>query len=150
MMTLEEAIRHCEEKSCSNSECAAEHRQLAEWLTELQRLKEPKGVVEAYEAYYDDTWDNHGGKAMVVNNEHDIWFPSAACEDFFKAGAEWQLEQLMKDSVLCGGDGWFINNKRNCRKNGRFHKYYESAITHDKPLPMENGKDYRLIVIKKD
>lgn len=62
--------------------------------------------------------------------------------------AQWQKEQLMKDSVLCGVDGWFINNKRNCRKNGRFYKYYESTITHDKPLPMENGKDYRLITIK--
>ena len=64
--------------------------------------------------------------------------------------AEWQKQQIMKDSVLCGVDGWFINNKRNCRKNGRFYKYYESTITHDKPLPMENGKDYRLITIKED
>ena len=36
MMTLEEAIRHCQEKSCGNSECAKEHKQLAEWLRELQ------------------------------------------------------------------------------------------------------------------
>ena len=65
-----------------------------------------------------------------------------------KAGAQWQKEQMLKDSVLCGGDGWFINGKRNCRKNGRFHKYYVSTITHDKELPMKNGKDYRLVVIK--
>ena len=53
-MTLEEAIRHCEEvaKSCQLKaydierddykdleECAAEHRQLAEWLRELKRLR---------------------------------------------------------------------------------------------------------------
>ncbi len=67
-----------------------------------------------------------------------------------KFGAKWKEQQMIKDSVLCGVDGWFINNKRNCRKNGRFHKYYVSTITHDKPLPMENGKDYRLIVIKED
>lgn len=36
MMTLEEAIMHCQEKSCGNSECALEHKQLAEWLRELQ------------------------------------------------------------------------------------------------------------------
>lgn len=68
--------------------------------------------------------------------------------DAIEYGMKLQKEQMMKDSVLCGVDGWFINNKRNCRKNGRFYKYYESTITHDKPLPMENGKDYRLITIK--
>lgn len=37
MMTLQEAIRHCEETAdrCQD-ECGAEHRQLAEWLQELQ------------------------------------------------------------------------------------------------------------------
>lgn len=35
-MTLEEAIMHCQEKSCGKSECALEHKQLAEWLRELQ------------------------------------------------------------------------------------------------------------------
>ena len=39
MMTLEEAIEHCEEKACNNSACAAEHKQLAEWLKELQALR---------------------------------------------------------------------------------------------------------------
>ena len=57
-MTLDEAIRHCEEKAehlkqgAQNSqsmtaaeqadclECAKEHEQLAEWLKELKRYKE--------------------------------------------------------------------------------------------------------------
>lgn len=39
-MTLDEAIQHCEEKSCGNSECAKEHIQLAGWLTELKKLRE--------------------------------------------------------------------------------------------------------------
>lgn len=43
MMTLEEAIRHCQEKSCGNSECAKEHEQLAQWLIELKQLKAQKG-----------------------------------------------------------------------------------------------------------
>lgn len=38
-MDLEEAIRHCEEKSCGNSPCAQDHQQLAEWLKELKELK---------------------------------------------------------------------------------------------------------------
>lgn len=61
MMTLDEAIQHCEEQvvlleesaegcdlydpvekqiACKSGECAAEHRQLAEWLKELKRLRE--------------------------------------------------------------------------------------------------------------
>ena len=39
-MTLDEAIQHCEEKGCYNTECAIEHRQLAEWLQELKKYKE--------------------------------------------------------------------------------------------------------------
>ena len=39
MMTLEEAIEHCTQKACGNDECSKEHKQLAEWLKELQELK---------------------------------------------------------------------------------------------------------------
>lgn len=54
-MTLEEAIKHCEEvaeaneRSCkakphanleSYLECAAQHRQLAKWLEELKEIKQ--------------------------------------------------------------------------------------------------------------
>ena len=38
-MKLDEAIQHCKEKSCGNSLCAKEHKQLAEWLTELKCLR---------------------------------------------------------------------------------------------------------------
>lgn len=39
-MTIEEAIEHCEGRALADcSECAAEHRQLAEWLTELKKCK---------------------------------------------------------------------------------------------------------------
>ena len=39
MMTLEEAIKYCEERACDNTECSTEHKQLAEWLKELSELK---------------------------------------------------------------------------------------------------------------
>jgi hypothetical protein len=41
-MTLDEAIKHCEEKSSDDSickECRADHKQLAAWLSELKRLR---------------------------------------------------------------------------------------------------------------
>ena len=46
MMTLEEAILHCDEVAdrCAvtdgNRKCEIEHRQLAEWLRELKKLRE--------------------------------------------------------------------------------------------------------------
>lgn len=43
MMTLDEAIEHCKEKSCSNTKCAREHRQLEEWLKELKEYKKRYG-----------------------------------------------------------------------------------------------------------
>ena len=43
MMTIDEAIRHCEDVAndkCGCAEdCVSEHRQLAEWLKELQRYQ---------------------------------------------------------------------------------------------------------------
>lgn len=51
-MTLDEAIKHCEEVAdydCYGEKqlkCAEEHRQLAEWLKELKRLREQMGRAE--------------------------------------------------------------------------------------------------------
>lgn len=36
MMTLDEAIEHCKEKSCDDTICGKNHKQLAEWLAELK------------------------------------------------------------------------------------------------------------------
>lgn len=65
-MTLDEAIKHCEEvaeeleeeaiKGCCDDseimdkcfECAKEHRQLAEWLKELMALKENDDVKDVF------------------------------------------------------------------------------------------------------
>lgn len=67
-MTLEEAIKHCEEvaelneectriykdqgdtmASYSCSECASEHRQLADWLRELKWYREDTRFADLYE-----------------------------------------------------------------------------------------------------
>ena len=53
MMTLDEAIKHCEEKA-ECSECGKEHEQLACWLKELKSYKEkdikkrPLKIVDRY------------------------------------------------------------------------------------------------------
>jgi hypothetical protein len=38
-MTLDEAIQHAEEQGVDGNACAADHRQLAEWLRELKQFK---------------------------------------------------------------------------------------------------------------
>lgn len=40
-MTLNEAIKHCDEVigSCPNYDCIADHYQLRNWLEELRKLK---------------------------------------------------------------------------------------------------------------
>lgn len=46
MVTLDEAIQHCEEIVCEHNECASEHKQLAEWLKELKELKESENLID--------------------------------------------------------------------------------------------------------
>ena len=43
MMTIDEAIEHCYDivnNECKNYECRLDHKQLAEWLTELKKYRE--------------------------------------------------------------------------------------------------------------
>lgn len=39
-MKLDEVIQHAKEVACNNGDCAYEHEQLAEWLTELQERRD--------------------------------------------------------------------------------------------------------------
>lgn len=50
-MTLDEAIEHAKKKSCELYDkgcvdCAAEHRQLANWLHELKVLREENAALK--------------------------------------------------------------------------------------------------------
>ena len=40
IMTLDEAIKHCEEIVCKNNECKEDYKQLASWLKELKCLRQ--------------------------------------------------------------------------------------------------------------
>ena len=58
MLTLDEAIRHAEEKACGNTGCAEEHRQLAKWLKELKwRRVKMDNFARACESYR--SWVNY-------------------------------------------------------------------------------------------
>lgn len=77
-MTLDEAIKHCEETSKFKSEegqearlqeqdkyaeecfkCAEEYRQLAEWLKELKEFRLLLGTVESARWLY-ESWERYG------------------------------------------------------------------------------------------
>ena len=55
-MTLDEAIKHCEEQAeiIECNECAKEHRQLAEWLNELKQSKDVLDKIRAEIMKLDD------------------------------------------------------------------------------------------------
>lgn len=117
----------------------------------IDSMQEEPTIPDIVDEHFDEMLGEEPVSEDLEEAADNCYYRNHACaRESFIEGAQWQKQQMMKDSVLCGVDGWFINNKRNCRKNGRFHKYYVSTITHDKPLPMENGKDYRLIIIKED
>lgn len=96
-MTLEEAIKHCEEKSCGEGQCAIEHKQLADWLKELQRLKQqPQGLDEAAEEYAEknkNEWEAPIESLICgtprTRTDNDKW----EIKEAFKAGAEWMAGQ---------------------------------------------------------
>lgn len=86
---------------------------------EVKKVKEEpvnNDLEEAYDEYYDETWDDHGGKAMVVDGYHDIWFPSQATGDFYKAGAQWQKERDQSTIELAEDHAYFAGSE-NTRKN---------------------------------
>ena len=92
MMTLESAIRHCEEvaeeqdRLCKANdefnisqpkwrECAKEHRQLAEWLRQLKKLKEkaePQVVHYIYDERFEDDADAYCPNCNELLN--DYWW----------------------------------------------------------------------------
>ena len=89
-MTIEEAIKHCEEVAKENeyaskkgiwflpenevkdikeqcAECAADHKQLADWLRELQELREKHWGECRQIAHYDDEL-YQAIKRAIINN----------------------------------------------------------------------------------
>jgi len=100
-MTLEEAIIHCKEKSCGNTQCALEHRQLAEWLQELQEYRKnarkktvymneslDKEIIR-YKVPFQDDDENLDERTLDAIAHH---FYNLALEDVRKAVTERKSE----------------------------------------------------------
>lgn len=88
-MTLEEAIIHCKEKACDNTQCALEHKQLAEWLQELQQYRNRRNIKkkEKQLLYKPKQW------ALYCNNE---FISSYSSKNSAKAALHKKCEEMKK------------------------------------------------------
>lgn len=87
-LTLEEAIKHCEEKAIREcGKCGEDHKQLAEWLKELVKLK---------------------ARMVKINNIAVRWHENGPYED---ANAE-GLEKMMEIEALSSLEEAAENNAR--------------------------------------
>ena len=99
-MTLEEAIQHCEENVCDNSLCSMEHKQLAEWLKELQALKRNNNSIEERaKEHSKGQWDELTAKSAYIagateQKAIDIETACKACENELR-----RLKTLINENV---------------------------------------------------
>ena len=115
-MTLDEAIKHCEEVAEANDkglydaialggakftqkeiddcqQCAADHRQLAEWLTELKECREAD-VKPVKRGHWEEI-EEYGGWG-------DTYFRCSICGDEWDLNAGTPVENGMKYCPNCG------------------------------------------------
>lgn len=135
-MTLSEAIKHCEERiDCS--ECGKEHKQLAEWLTELKRYKEleEQGGFNEMEKTNFDVYKKEldritkAGYEVAVKNNKPVKCSYIACEDCDLSNPNCQAELIQwlllpkcdyvlseDEKELCKlvGGGWIARDANGC------------------------------------
>ncbi len=105
MMTIDEAITHCEDisRSC-DSPCGREHHQLAEWLKELKSLKPKTGEWVWKDRHIKRTRQVKGitadGKETVVSVHEDYIEQRPYCS---KCG-KWNDSDHLSYCPSCGAD----------------------------------------------
>lgn len=129
-MTLEEAIVHCEEKACGNTQCALEHRQLAEWLQELRQYRKnarKKEYIDAeklkaeieerlhcngsFDECGDTAWDYDQG--MVAAYNYVLSFIDTLQQEQPEVDLDNKIEKYLRGWVARDKDGrlWFYTDK---------------------------------------
>lgn len=147
-MSLDEAIKHCKEKSCGNNTCALEHKQLEKWLIELKELKGQKltawskedertfdGILDEIEANKEDAPDYD----VAVYDRYLSWLKSL--KDRVQPRQEWSEEDENRFNNLiflveCSKEGEatkqgfikFINRLKFLREKYRWKPSKEQII----------------------
>jgi len=113
-MTLDEAIKHCEEvadgltEQGKCAECAAEHRQLAEWLKELKQLREQTQWISVSEKMPQEReWIGTKQFGTTISDEVYVTFETPKGERFtrhlsFQNGELSPMEQSTIDAFFKG------------------------------------------------
>ncbi len=122
LMTLDEAIEHCKGKSCDNTLCSKEHKQLAEWLTELKGYRvsvtrETQNPADKLEPkFHEGNWVLNNvcppvqiasiKGSMYIFTEGDAMPVSFVDENYHL----WTIEDAKNGDVLATWSGAFIYN----------------------------------------
>ncbi len=120
-MTLDEAIQHCLERQNGDDSCSLEHRQLAEWLTELRerrRSNETEALEEEIQHY-------------VENTLPCGFFVPPIARHF----AQWQKEQILKRA--------FTAELARPKKKGQVHLCGNFACGN-------SGEKVKIVIIKEE
>ena len=82
-MTLDEAIKHSEDKvkELSGCECSKEHEQLANWLKELKQYKENDNATNIVECKAFNCENYKDGKCMLKKVRMVVIENELECED---------------------------------------------------------------------
>ena len=88
-MTIEEAIEHCEDIISDGKcdQCAEEHRQLVEWLRELQERRKAPEIIRCGEC-------KHNGTRNCLLNLWATIFNSKPKDDFFCGMAKRRTDEM--------------------------------------------------------
>jgi len=114
-MTLDEAIEHAE-KRVDDSQCGCEHKQLAEWLKELQERREFSNCFELRLAAKQ-------ARRLISKLISNIK-PGTDCD-----GYAWSASQVLKDALKAPA--------RNCDRFSRFDDAIR-AYAKERPDPEHN------------
>jgi hypothetical protein len=100
-MTLDEAIEHAElvANNCE-SECSDEHRQLAEWLRELQELKTENDALNGFLSDVAERCGTHECPSLIayVNKLKEL------CASMWKAIPKSESCEWDSEANCCTGD----------------------------------------------
>lgn len=140
MMTLDEAIKHCQEKSCDNTECAKDHKQLGEWLTELKEYRNLS--LKDFENELQKEINSEWLKCLPVDEGMGLESANIVNEQFehiVRHFVEWTKKKIMYEAI-----------------EGRSYSTFNGEPTITAKLPENNqwgikfGDKVKFIIIKED
>ena len=124
-MTLEEATKHCEEKACGNSECALEHKQLAEWLKELQALRKNKIYREKIMKTIEERAIEYASHSYIEDGNINTYIDESEKQSYIQGAMEQKAIDIEK---ICD---WLKENAWSFAHSFDGEPYYDTEMMID-------------------